>query len=65
MWIFVQPLPAVYSSKLFSLLARGPGFDARSGHILSFLHLLILEGRLSVTGEKYVRLVMVNRLEDA
>ena len=32
-------------------LVRGPGFDARSGHILSFLLPLIQEGHLSVTGE--------------
>ena len=31
--------------------SRGPGFDARSGHILSFLLPLIQEGQLSVTGE--------------
>ena len=31
--------------------ARGPGFDTRSGHILSFLLPLIQEGLLSVTGE--------------
>ena len=31
--------------------ARGPEFDIRSGHILSFLHPLIQEGQLSVTGE--------------
>ena len=31
--------------------ARGPGFDTRSGDILSFLLLLIQEGQLSVTGE--------------
>ena len=31
--------------------ARGPGFDARPGYILSFLLLLIQEGQLSVTGE--------------
>ena len=30
---------------------RDPGFDTRSGHILSFLLPLIQEGRLSVTGE--------------
>ena len=30
---------------------RGPGFDTRSGHILSFLLPLIQEGHLSVTGE--------------
>ena len=29
---------------------RGPGFDTGSGHILSFLLLLIQEGQLSVTG---------------
>ena len=31
--------------------ARSPGFDTRSGHILSFLLALIQEGQLSVTGE--------------
>ena len=31
--------------------ARGPGFDTRSGRILSFLLPLIQEGQLSVTGE--------------
>ena len=30
---------------------RGPGFDTRSGHILSFLLPLFQEGQLSVTGE--------------
>ena len=30
---------------------RGPGFDTRSGHILSFLLPLIQEGQLSVSGE--------------
>ena len=30
--------------------ARGPVFDTRSGHILSFLFPLIQEGQLSVTG---------------
>ena len=30
---------------------RGPGFDTRSGHILSFLFPLIQEGQLSVNGE--------------
>ena len=32
-------------------LARGPGFDTRSGHILLFLFPLSQEGKLSVTGE--------------
>ena len=41
--------------------ASGPGFDTRSGHILSFLLPLIQEGQLSVTAEKYVQ-VLVNRL---
>ena len=31
--------------------ARGPGFDTRSSHILSFLLPLIQEGQLSVTGK--------------
>ena len=30
---------------------RGPGFDTRSGHILSFLLPLIQEGQLSVTSK--------------
>ena len=33
------------------LLNRGPGFDTRSGNILSFLLPLFQEGQLSVTGE--------------
>ena len=32
-------------------LIRGPGFDTRSGNILSFLLPLFQEGQLSVTGE--------------
>ena len=31
--------------------AKGPRFDTQSGHILSFLLLLIQEGQLSVTVE--------------
>ena len=31
---------------------RGPGFDTRSGNILSFLLPLFQEGQLSVTGER-------------
>ena len=38
-------------------LVRGPGFDTRSGNILSFLLPLFQEGQLSVTGE-----VLVNHL---
>ena len=30
---------------------RGPGFDTRSGHILSFLLPLIHEGQFAVTGK--------------
>ena len=30
---------------------RGPGYDTRSGNILSFLLPLFQEGQLSVTGE--------------
>ena len=37
--------------------ARGPGFDTRSGRLLSFLLPLIQEG------QKYVHLVLVSRLE--
>ena len=32
-------------------LVRGPGFDTRSGNILSFLLPLFQEGQLSVTGK--------------
>ena len=32
-------------------VVRGPGFDTRSGNILSFLLPLFQEGQLSVTGE--------------
>ena len=35
--------------------ASGPGFDTWSGHILSFLILLIQEGQLSVTGQSLRR----------
>ena len=31
--------------------ARGPGFDAQSGHILLFILSLIQKGQLSVTGK--------------
>ena len=34
-----------------SAIGRGPGFDTRSGNILSFLLPLFQEGQLSVTGE--------------
>ena len=34
---------------------RGPGFDTRSGNILSFLLPLFQEGQLSVTGESMCR----------
>ena len=35
----------------FDVRTRGPGFDTRSDHILSFLFPLVQEGQLSVTGE--------------
>ena len=35
----------------YSSSAKHPGFDIRSGRILSFLLPLIQEGQLSVTGE--------------
>ena len=40
-----NPGPLTYES------VRGPGFDTRSGNILSFLLPLFQEGQLSVTGE--------------
>ena len=44
-------------------LFRGPGFDTRSGHILSFLLPLFQEGQLSVTGESMcTKYSVVNRL---
>ena len=42
--------------------SRGPGFDTRSGNILSFLLPIFQAGQLSVTGRKYVHEVLVNRL---
>ena len=35
----------------YSFKVRGPGFDTRSGNILSFLLPLFQEGQLSVTGD--------------
>ena len=41
----------VFGAKMTSYQRRcDPGFDTRSGHILSFLLPLIQEGQLSVTG---------------
>ena len=42
---------------------RGPGFDTRSGHILSFLFPLIQEGQLSVTGESVCTKYWLTALE--
>ena len=44
----------------FDSRARGPKFDTRSGHMLSFPHLLIPDGQLSATGEKNVHFIPVN-----
>ena len=46
---FAGPRSAVGSAS--DSRARGPGFDTRSGHILSFLLPLTKDGQLSVTGE--------------
>ena len=49
-----QPGQLVYDLNLHPASdsrARGPGFDTRFGHILSFLLPLIEEGQLSVTVE--------------
>ena len=46
---FAGPRTAVSSAS--DSKAKGPGFDTRSGHILSFLLQLFQEGQLSVTGE--------------
>ena len=45
------PRSAVGSA--FNSKARGPGFDGRPGHILSYLLPLIQEGQLLVTGVSY------------
>ena len=47
--------PCSAVGRAFDSRARGPGFDTRSGHILSFLLRLIQEGQLSVTGEVCAR----------
>ena len=41
----------LYVLKMQIFMDRGPGFDTRSGNILSFLLPLFQEGQLSVTGE--------------
>ena len=45
----LNPFCQLYS--LLSVQQSGPGFDTRSGNILSFLLPLFQEGQLSVTGE--------------
>ena len=40
--------------------ARGPGFDPRSGHILSFPAALIQEGTCQSLAKIYMHLVLVN-----
>ena len=45
------PRSAVGSA--FNSKTRGPGFNGRPGHILSYLLPLIQEGQLSVTGVSY------------
>ena len=45
-----------------SHVCRGPGFDTRSGHILSCLLPLIQEGQLSVTGKSMCIEVLINHL---
>ena len=52
-FIYAGPRSAV--GKAPDSYVRGPGFDTRSGHILSFLLPLIQEGQLSVTGESTVK----------
>ena len=44
-------------------LVRGPGFDTRSGNILSFLLPLFQEGQLSVTGESMCTKYWLTALE--
>ena len=47
--LFAGPRSAVGSAS--DARARGPGFDTRSGLVVSFLFLLIQEEQLSVTGD--------------
>ena len=42
---------SLFGSLQRRMKVRGPGFDTRSGNILSFLLPLFQEGQLSVTGE--------------
>ena len=49
--LLLHAVPLGTVSIVSDLRARGPGFDTRSGHILSFLLPLIQEGQLSVTSE--------------
>ena len=48
---FVRAGPRSAIGRAPDSLVRGPGFDTRSGNILSFLLPLFQEGQLSVTGE--------------
>ena len=48
-FIFSGPRSAI--GRASDPYVRGPGFDTRSGNILSFLLPLFQEGQLSVTGE--------------
>ena len=60
-----NPGPLTYKSGALPIALRGPagpGFNTQSGHILLFLLPLIQEEQLSVTGEKYVHEVLINRL---
>ena len=41
----------IWPDRVAQSYVRGPGFDIRSGHILSFLLPLIQEGQLVVNGE--------------
>ena len=50
--LFYRRLPGRVAQSVGHLTRKsGPGFDTRSGNILSFLLLLFQEGQLSVTGE--------------
>ena len=48
-WLEARPRSAVGREP--DSQVRGPGFDTRSGNILSFLLPLTQDGQLSVTGE--------------
>ena len=60
---FVQAGPCSAIGRAPDSYVRGPGFDTRSGNILSFLLPLFQEGQLSVTGESMCTKYWLTALE--